>query len=211
MACSIPSSTQGKDNRCVQMTKVVLLYWTNLPCSVKTRPWRIRTNRLPKVLQDLQFLLLAEHQFASGGTLELEDEFGFLSPELLLDLGGHPIEARADLLLVSAREPDASAFWNLRLYGDGAVGHAHRRHASNNVLLIFHVARSFETERKRNGVTPPVAIVSYGTLRYVLLEHFHGGFTIYLVDYVALATGDYALATYWDTAVAYSPTSPCLA
>src|SRR5215207_6660661 len=82
----ILASTQGKDDRRVQMTKVVFLYRTNLPCSVKTRPWRIRTNRLPKLRQDLQFLLLAEHHLASGSTLELEDEFGSLTPKLLLDL-----------------------------------------------------------------------------------------------------------------------------
>src|SRR5215213_7747351 len=39
-------------------------------------------------------------------------------PKLLLDLLGHPIEACSDLLLVSAREPDTRAFWNLRLYSD---------------------------------------------------------------------------------------------
>src|SRR5215204_1335408 len=160
----ILASTQGKDDRRVQMTKIVFLYWTNLPRSVKTRPWRIRTNRLPKLLQDLQFLLLAEHHLASGGTLELEDEFGFGTLELLLDLLGHPIEACGDLLLVPAREPDARAFWDLRLYGDRSVGHLHRGYASNDVLLIFHVARSFETEGKRYGVTHPVAVVGEGLL-----------------------------------------------
>src|SRR5215218_2794108 len=164
MACSIPSSTQGKDNRCVQMTKVVFLYWTNLPCSVKTRPWRIRTNRLPKVLQDLQFLLLAEHHLPSGGTLELEDEFGFGTPDLLLDLLGHPIEACGDLLLVTAREPEARALLDLRLHGDRSVGHLHRGYASNDVLLIFHVAGRFETEGKRYGVRHPVAVVGEGLL-----------------------------------------------
>jgi hypothetical protein len=39
---SLPLSTQGKDNRRVEMTKVVLLYRTNLPCSVKPHPWCIR-------------------------------------------------------------------------------------------------------------------------------------------------------------------------
>src|SRR5215204_899158 len=141
------------------MTKVVLFYRTDLSHSVKTRPWCIRIQGLPKPLEDLQLLLLTEHHLPSGATLELEDEFGFLTPELLLDLGCHPIEARGDLLLVSAREPDACAFWDLRLYSDGAVGHAHSRHASNHVLLIFHVARSSETERKRYDVTKPVAIV----------------------------------------------------
>ena len=41
-AWSIPSSTQGKYNRRVQMTKVVFLYRTDLPSTVITRPWRIR-------------------------------------------------------------------------------------------------------------------------------------------------------------------------
>src|SRR5829696_8844170 len=155
----ILTSTQGKDDRRVQMTKVVFLYWTNLPCSVKSRPWRIWTDRLPKLLQDLQFFLLAEHHLASGGTLELEDEFGFGTPKLLLDLLGHPIEACGDLLLVSAREPDARALLDLRLYGDRSVGHFHRGYASNDVLLVLHVAGRFETERKRDGVRHPVAVV----------------------------------------------------
>jgi hypothetical protein len=41
-AWSIPLSTQGKDNRRVEMAKVVLLYRTDLPCSVKTYPRCIR-------------------------------------------------------------------------------------------------------------------------------------------------------------------------
>src|SRR5215204_2492777 len=139
----ILASTQGKDDRRVQMTKVVFLYRTDLPCSVKTRPWRIRTNRLPKLLQDLRFLLLSEHHLSSGGTLELKDEFGFLTPKLLLDLLGHSIEACSDLLLVSAREPDAGALLYLSLYDYGPVGHLHCGYASNDVLLISHVAGSF--------------------------------------------------------------------
>src|SRR5215204_1206557 len=141
------------------MTKVVLFYRTDLSHSVKTRPWCIRIQGLPKPLEDLQLLLLTEHHLASGATLELENQFGFLTPELILDLPSHPIEPIGDLLLVSAREPDARAFWNLRLYGDRSVGHAHSRHAPNHVLLIFHVTRSSETERKRYDVTEPVAIV----------------------------------------------------
>jgi hypothetical protein len=39
----LPPSTEGKDNRRVHMTKIVLLHRTNLPCSVKTRPRCIRT------------------------------------------------------------------------------------------------------------------------------------------------------------------------
>ena len=41
-AWSIPSSTEGKDNRSVEMTKVVLLYRTDLSHSVKTYPRCIR-------------------------------------------------------------------------------------------------------------------------------------------------------------------------
>src|SRR5687767_1210303 len=67
----ILASTQGKDDRRVQMTKVMFLYRTNLPCSVKTRPWHIWVNGSPKLPQDLQFLLLAEHHLSSGGTLKL--------------------------------------------------------------------------------------------------------------------------------------------
>src|SRR5918992_5792325 len=122
------------------MTKVVLLHRTDLPPSVITRPWHVRVNRLPKLPEEVQLLLIAEHHLASGGTLELEDEFGFLTPELVLDLSGHPIEPSGEFLLVSGREPDTRSFWDFCLNGDGAVGHLHRRHASNNVLLVFHVA-----------------------------------------------------------------------
>ena len=38
----LPSSTEGKDDRGVQMTKVVLLYRTDLSYSVKTYPRCIR-------------------------------------------------------------------------------------------------------------------------------------------------------------------------
>src|SRR5215216_1016668 len=145
-AWSIPSSTQGKHDRRIQMTKVVLLYRADLSHSVKTYPWCIRIQGLPKPLLELEFLLISEHQFASGATLKLEHEFGFLTVKLVLDLGCHPIEPIGDLLLVSAREPDARAFWNLRLYGDGAIGHAHNRHASDDVLFVFHVAGSFKTK-----------------------------------------------------------------
>ena len=82
------------------MTKVMLLHRTNLPYSVKTCPWCIRTYRFTKPLEDLQLLLLTEHHLAPGGTLELKDEFGFLTSKLLLDLSSHAIEASADLLLV---------------------------------------------------------------------------------------------------------------
>jgi hypothetical protein len=97
----LPSSTKGKDNRRVEMAKIALLYRTNLPYGVKTRPWHIRANRLPKPLKQLQLLLLTEQKVASGQTLKLKDEFRFFTSELLLDLGGHPIEAGGDLLLIS--------------------------------------------------------------------------------------------------------------
>src|SRR5215207_1648725 len=44
----------------------------------------------------------------------------------------------------------------------------------------------------------------------ILLEHFYGRFIVYLVYDVASGTRHYALAPYWDHAVAYSPTSLCL-
>ena len=48
-AWSIPSSTQGKHDRRVEMTKVVLFYRTNLSPSVVTCPWHVRANSLPKL------------------------------------------------------------------------------------------------------------------------------------------------------------------
>ena len=73
------------------MMVVVLLYRANLPRTVITRPWHVRVNGSPKVPEQLQLLLITEHHLAPGGALELEDEFGFLTPKLLLDLRGHPI------------------------------------------------------------------------------------------------------------------------
>src|SRR5215212_1278719 len=146
------------------MTKVVLLHRTNLPPSVITRPWHVRVNGLPKLPEELQLLLFAEHHLTSGGTLELQDEFGFLTPKLLLDLFGHAIEPCGDLLLISAREPDARALLDLRLYGHRAVGQVQLRYASNDVLFVFDVAGSPETQRKRYGVMHPVAIVSEGMI-----------------------------------------------
>ena len=52
-AWTLPLSTQGNDNRRVEMTVVVLLYRTNLSYSVKTHPWCIRVDRLPKPLEEL--------------------------------------------------------------------------------------------------------------------------------------------------------------
>src|SRR5215210_7410040 len=100
------------------MMVVVLLYRADLPRSVITRPWHVRVNGSPELPEELQLLLLAEHHLSPGGTLELEDQFGFLTPKLVLDLGCHPIEPIRDLLLVSAREPDARALRDSRLYGD---------------------------------------------------------------------------------------------
>jgi hypothetical protein len=42
-AWSLPSSTEGKDNRRVEMAVVVLLYRTDLPYGVETRPGCLRT------------------------------------------------------------------------------------------------------------------------------------------------------------------------
>ena len=70
---------------------VVLLYRTNLSYGVETRPWCFRTNRLAKPLENLQLLWLTKHRLASGHALKLENEFGFLTTELVLDLPSHPI------------------------------------------------------------------------------------------------------------------------
>jgi hypothetical protein len=72
----LPSSIKGQDNGAESMNVVMLLYRTNLPYGVKTHPWHIRTNRMAKPLEELQLLLLPEHQLASGNTLKLKDEFG---------------------------------------------------------------------------------------------------------------------------------------
>src|SRR5918992_958270 len=113
------------------MMVVVLLYRTDLPYSVKTCPRRLRANSLAKPLEDLQLLLISEHRLASGQTLKLQDEFGFLTPKLLLDLGGHPIKPSGHPFLISTREPDTRALLDLRLYANGSVGHLHCRYASN--------------------------------------------------------------------------------
>jgi hypothetical protein len=57
---------------------------------------------LPKLPEELELLLLTEHHLASGGTVELEHELGLLTPDLLLDELGHPIEPSSDFLLISA-------------------------------------------------------------------------------------------------------------
>src|ERR687897_1333496 len=188
----------------------MLLHRTNFPKSIETRPWHIRANRLPELLEQLQLLLFAEHHLASGGAVELEHEFGLLTPKLVLDLPGHPIEPSSNLLLVSAREPDARALGDLSLHGDRSVGHLYFGYASNDVLFVLHVAGSPETERKRYGVRQPVLILGESLLWQILPEYFCGGFTVYLVDDVSLGARHLPLATYWDQAVAHGPTSLCL-
>ena len=83
------------------MLVIVLLYRSNLSYGVETRPWCFRANRLAKLLEDLQLLLLTQHRIASGHALKLQNEFGFLTPRLLLDLSGHPIEPCGHLFLIS--------------------------------------------------------------------------------------------------------------
>jgi hypothetical protein len=100
------------------VTKVVLLYRTNLPYGVKPNPWHLRPNGLSKPLEELHLLLLTEQRFTSGKTLKLKDEFRFVIPKLLRDLPSHPIEPRDDLLLISTREPDARALLDLCLNDD---------------------------------------------------------------------------------------------
>src|SRR5918992_1868200 len=97
---SLSSSTEGKDNRGESINAIVLFYRSDLSYGVKTHPWHLRANGLSKPPEKLQLLLLPEHQLASGHTLKLKHEFGLLTTKLLLDLGGHPIEACGDLLLV---------------------------------------------------------------------------------------------------------------
>ena len=146
------------------MLVVVLLHRTNLSYGVETCPWCFRANRLAKLLENLQLLLLTKHRLASGHALKLEDEFGFLTPKLVLDLPSHAIEPSCHLFLISTSEPYARALRDLRLYDNGPVDHPHSRYASDYVLLILHVAGGFETERKRYGVMHPVAIFFEGLL-----------------------------------------------
>src|SRR5687768_11657028 len=75
LVSSLSSSTEGKDNRGESIDAIVLLYRSNLSYGVKTHPWHVRANGLPKPPEELLFLLLTEHQFASGHTLKLENEF----------------------------------------------------------------------------------------------------------------------------------------
>jgi hypothetical protein len=93
----------------------------------------------------------------SRGTVEMEYEFRLGIPKLLLDLSGHQIESGCDLLLISAREPDAGALLDFCCKGQRALGLIHGKYSSKNVVLVFHVAGSSETERKRvSKACPPV-------------------------------------------------------
>src|ERR687898_1037550 len=71
----LSSSTEGKDDRDESINAIVLLYRSNLTYGVKTHPWHVRANGLSKPLEQLQLLLLTEHQFPTGHTLKLENEF----------------------------------------------------------------------------------------------------------------------------------------
>jgi hypothetical protein len=102
------------------MHTVMLLHRIDLRYGVETRLWHIRTNRLAKPPEVLQLLLLPEHQFASGDTLERKHEFG-MATKSLVDLGGYPIEPSVNLLLISARELDTRVLRDFRLYGDRSV------------------------------------------------------------------------------------------
>ena len=141
----------------------VLLYRSNLSYGVKTHPWHVRDNGLSKPLEKLQLLLLTQHQFATGHTLKLENEFRFGAPSscslILAAIRSKPVVIFSLSRLENQR---LVPLLDLRLYGDGAVGQAQLRYASNNVLLILHVARGSETERERDSVTQPVTILGRG-------------------------------------------------
>ena len=103
----------------------------------------------------------------------MEYKFGLVTVKLLLDTVGHPIEPCGDLLLISARHPHTGALWDFRLYGRRTVGRVHGKYRSNNILFVFHVAGSSETEHTRYGVTPPV--LSEGWLK---LANCHVGLKV---------------------------------
>jgi hypothetical protein len=60
-----PCSTEGENNRRVVVVAVVLFHRADLPVSVKTRSWYVRTNRLPELPEEPHLLLLTEHCLAS--------------------------------------------------------------------------------------------------------------------------------------------------
>src|SRR5215211_4108157 len=124
----------------------------------------------------------------------MEHELRLVAPKSFLDLLGHPIESGGELLLIFARHPDAGALWDFGLNRRRAVGRVQGKYGSNNVLFVFHVTRSSETEHTRYGVTPPV--FGEGTIGKILLEHFYGRFPIYLVDDVSLGACHRPFATY---------------
>ena len=62
---TLPFSTEGENNRRVVVVAVVLAHRSDLPVGVKTRPWYVRTDRLPEPPEELQLLLLTEHRLAS--------------------------------------------------------------------------------------------------------------------------------------------------
>jgi hypothetical protein len=74
----LPYSTEGENNRRVVVVAVVLAHGADLPVSVKTRPWRLRTERLPELPEKLELLLIAKHCLASRDTVEMEHEFGLV-------------------------------------------------------------------------------------------------------------------------------------
>ena len=86
------------------MMVVVLLYRTNLPYSVETCPWcRSGSTAWRNRSRSCSFSCSREHLVLPRVKhSELQDEFGFLSSELLLDLPSHPIEADSQLFLISA-------------------------------------------------------------------------------------------------------------
>jgi hypothetical protein len=62
---TLPPSTEGQDNPRIVVVAIVLAHRADLPISIKTRPWYVRTDRLPKLPEEFKFLLITEHQLAS--------------------------------------------------------------------------------------------------------------------------------------------------
>jgi hypothetical protein len=63
--CALLSSTEGEDNPRVVVVAIVLVHRADLPESVKTRPWRLRIDRLAQLSEEPHLLLIPEHQLAS--------------------------------------------------------------------------------------------------------------------------------------------------
>src|ERR671911_1080281 len=106
----------------------------------------------------------------------MEHELRFVACKFLLDLLGHPIESGGELLLIFARHPDAGTLWDFGLNDRRAVGRVQGKYGANNVLFVFDVAGSSETEHTRYRVVDPVAIACEGLLWQILPEYFQGGF-----------------------------------